>query len=127
MLSTDVVLQKTPYVWDVSVFELTWPLAVGAALEVPHPNAHKELGQLNHVIRSCGVRTIHFVPSMFDVFLEWQQHHSGEAGMRIPSLCRIFCSGEALTSSACRACFEILPHVQLYDLYGPTEATVEVI
>ncbi len=60
----DVVLQKTPFSFDVSVWEFFWPLITGAQLVVPAPGAHRDPAQLSILIRMHGVTTLHFVPSM---------------------------------------------------------------
>ena len=66
--SSDVVLQKTPFTFDVSVWELFWPLQVGARLVVAVPDGHRDPRYLTSVIVGEGVTTVHFVPSMLEVF-----------------------------------------------------------
>ena len=73
---------------------------------------------------------MHFIPSLLDVFLEWQQAQrnlepSECGGGRLPSLARVFASGEVLAPSACRLWFSLFLHVGLYEMYGPTETTVD--
>lgn len=116
----DRVLQKTPYGFDVSVWEFFWPLTVGARLIVARPGDHRDPERLLNLIRAHGVTTIHFVPSMLQVFLD---HPGIEA---CASLKRIVCSGEALPAQAQAGVFARLPQVALYNLYGPTEAAIDV-
>lgn len=116
----DRVLQKTPYGFDVSVWEFFWPLTVGARLIVARPGDHRDPERLLNLIRAHGVTTIHFVPSMLQVFLD---HPGIEA---CASLKRIVCSGEALSAQAQAGVFARLPQVALYNLYGPTEAAIDV-
>lgn len=115
----DVVLQKTPYGFDVSVWEFLWPLCVGAQLEVAPPGAHRDPGALARVIQEARVTTLHFVPSMLQAFLE---HPEAE---RCRSVRRIVCSGEALGGELARRCCRLLD-AELDNLYGPTEAAVDV-
>ncbi|MFE7841049.1 amino acid adenylation domain-containing protein [Streptomyces sp. NPDC057474] len=115
----DRVLQKTPFGFDVSVWEFFWPLITGAALVVARPEGHKDPAYLADLIREQGVTTTHFVPSMLQVFLE------EPAAARCTSLRRVMCSGEALPSPVAERLHEVLS-AELHNLYGPTEASVDV-
>ncbi|WP_302478704.1 amino acid adenylation domain-containing protein [Burkholderia lata] len=116
----DVVLQKTPFSFDVSVWEFFWPLANGATLVMAAPGAHRDADYLTDVIAQYAVTTLHFVPSMLSGFLE------APGLARCTTLSRIICSGEALPVATARRCLERLPHAQLHNLYGPTEAAIDV-
>ncbi|MBV9496874.1 MAG: amino acid adenylation domain-containing protein, partial [Acidobacteria bacterium] len=118
--ATDAVLQKTPYSFDVSVWELFWPLFTGATLVMAKPEGHKDPAYLVDTIQQQQITTLHFVPSMLQVFLEH------DAASQCASLKRVVCSGEALPSVLVRRFAERLPHATLYNLYGPTEAAVDV-
>ncbi|MEI2455272.1 amino acid adenylation domain-containing protein [Lysobacter firmicutimachus] len=117
----DVVLQKTPFGFDVSVWEFFWPLMAGAQLVLARPEGHKDPAYLGELIRSAGVTTLHFVPSMLQLFLARLDAVAGCASLR-----RVICSGEALPAALARQCRERLPQARLYNLYGPTEAAVDV-
>ncbi|KQB61349.1 MULTISPECIES: amino acid adenylation domain-containing protein, partial [Acidovorax] len=117
---SDTVLQKTPFSFDVSVWEFFWPLMVGARLAVAGPGDHRDPGRLIDLIRGHQVTTLHFVPSMLQAFLA---HEGIEACI---SVRRIVCSGEALPAEAQNVVFERLPQAALYNLYGPTEAAIDV-
>ncbi|CRM27937.1 Gramicidin S synthase II [Pseudomonas sp. 28 E 9] len=116
----DAVLQKTPFSFDVSVWEFFWPLMTGARLVMARPGGHKEPAYLCDVIESERITTLHFVPSMLDVFLA-----HGDVG-QAAGLVRVMCSGEALPGSLVRRFKQQLPGIGLYNLYGPTEAAVDV-
>ncbi|MER5889423.1 amino acid adenylation domain-containing protein [Streptomyces sp. NPDC001941] len=116
----DRVLQKTPFGFDVSVWEFFWPLVEGASLVVARPGGHRDPAYMASVIGELGVTTVHFVPSMLEAFLA--EPSVGELG----SLRRVVCSGEALPVSVQERFFERLPGVGLHNLYGPTEASVDV-
>ncbi|MER7792297.1 amino acid adenylation domain-containing protein [Streptomyces sp. NPDC097640] len=119
LASDDRVLQKTPSSFDVSVWEFFWPLTVGATLVIAKPEGHKDPGYLASLIQQQAVTTLHFVPSMLEVFL---QHDAvrGCTGLR-----RVFCSGEALSGDLARR-FHATLNAELHNLYGPTEASVDV-
>ncbi|NKS63372.1 amino acid adenylation domain-containing protein [Rhodococcus hoagii] len=117
--STDVVLQKTPVTFDVSVWELFWPLQVGAHLVIAEPDGHRDPQYLERTVRDHGVTTLHFVPSMLDAFV------AGAAIERCTSLRRIFTSGEALPANTVNRVHE-RHALALHNLYGPTEASVDV-
>jgi amino acid adenylation domain-containing protein len=116
----DRVLQKTPYSFDVSVWEFFWTLLSGACLIVIRPEGHKDPAYLRQLIDEAGVTTLHFVPSMLQSFLD--QDRLGQHA----SLRHIVCSGEELPASLQSRCFESLPQVRLSNLYGPTEAAIDV-
>ncbi|SDJ34796.1 amino acid adenylation domain-containing protein, partial [Rhodococcus triatomae] len=116
---SDVVLQKTPVTFDVSVWELFWPLQVGAQLVIAAPDGHRDPAYLAGEIRRRGVTTVHFVPSMLSVFTA--EPTSGEC----VSLAHVFCSGEALTVDQTRR-FAARSQARVHNLYGPTEAAVDV-
>jgi len=117
--TTDRFLLKTPYSFDVSVWELFWPLMAGATLVVAAPEQHKDPQYLTRTIREYGITAAHFVPSMLRLFLE------GAEVEKCGSLQRVFCSGEALPLTLQQRFFERL-EARLYNLYGPTEAAVHV-
>ncbi|MFJ4983661.1 non-ribosomal peptide synthase/polyketide synthase [Streptomyces sp. NPDC088732] len=116
----DRVLQKTPSSFDVSVWEFFWPLITGATLVVARPEGHKDPAYLAELIRTHGVTTAHFVPSMLRAFLD-EPAAAGATGLR-----RVMCSGEALPASLAARCHEVLGAAELHNLYGPTEASVDV-
>ena len=115
----DVVLQKTPASFDVSVWEFFWPLLVGARLVLARPGGHREGEHLAERIVTEGVTTAHFVPSMLRAFLETPGVE------RCTSLRRVIASGEALGEDLAARFFEHLGS-ELHNLYGPTEAAVDV-
>jgi amino acid adenylation domain-containing protein len=117
--ATDRVLQKTPFSFDVSVWELFWPLMVGARLVVAKPGGHQDPDYLAAEIARREVTTLHFVPSMLQVFLE------ARGLERCAALRRVVCSGEALPAELARRFHEVFK-APLINLYGPTEAAVDV-
>ncbi|MBV9788630.1 MAG: amino acid adenylation domain-containing protein, partial [Chloroflexi bacterium] len=119
LTAADRVLQKTPFTFDVSVWEFFWPLITGAQLIVARPEGHKDNGYLVDLIEREGITTLHFVPSMLSLFLAEPDLH------RCHSLRRVICSGEALPAQLAARFFERLS-AELHNLYGPTEAAVDV-
>jgi len=115
----DRVLQKTPFSFDVSVWEFFWPLITGARLVMARPEGHKDVAYLVNVINEESITTLHFVPSMLQVFVE----HG--ALRQCPHIRRVICSGEALPYQLQQRFFED-SRARLYNLYGPTEAAVDV-
>lgn len=117
---TDVVLQKTTYSFDVSVWELFWPLITGVPLVFAKPTAHKNSAYLKAIIEKEKITTLHFVPSMLDVFLLDIQ--DGDCA----NLKKVLCSGEELKPFHVSEFNKKLPNVELHNLYGPTEAAIDV-
>ncbi|MEN8215020.1 MAG: amino acid adenylation domain-containing protein [Pseudomonadota bacterium] len=120
LTGADNVLQKTPFSFDVSVWEFFWPLLAGARLTVAKPGGHKESNYLIKLIEQEEITTLHFVPSMLQVFLQ------DPTLKNCHSLKRVICSGEALPVELQARFFAALPTVELHNLYGPTEAAVDV-
>lgn len=117
----DIVLQKTPFSFDVSVWEFFLPLLSGARLVMARPGGHKDPAYLAATVQSRGVTTMHFVPSMLHAFLE-----HADVGKACVGLRRVICSGEALSATLVEIFRRKLPGVELHNLYGPTEAAVDV-
>ncbi|MBH2873777.1 amino acid adenylation domain-containing protein, partial [Serratia marcescens] len=121
LTAADTVLQKTPFGFDVSVWEFFWPLMVGARLVMAKPEGHKDPDYLSRAIEQYGVTTLHFVPSMLQSFLA-----DGQAATRCGQVVRVMCSGEALPAALVAEFYRRLPQAELHNLYGPTEAAVDV-
>ena len=117
---SDRVLQKTPFSFDVSVWEFFWPLMTGARLVLARPGGHRDGAYLASLIHDEKITTVHFVPSMLSAFLEQKGLES-----RCGSLKRVICSGEALPFELQQRFFSI-SRADLHNLYGPTEAAVDV-
>ncbi|WP_209886818.1 non-ribosomal peptide synthase/polyketide synthase [Nocardia goodfellowii] len=115
----DVVLQKTPATFDVSVWEFFWPLQIGATLVLATPDGHRDPGYLRAAIAEYGVTTAHFVPSMLELFLA-RPEPLPDTGLRM-----VFASGEALPGALAQR-LRVLTGARLHNLYGPTEAAVDV-
>jgi amino acid adenylation domain-containing protein len=117
---SDRVLQKTPFSFDVSVWELFWPLLFGARLVLARPGGHQDPDYLSALIAREGVTIMHFVPSMLQAFLEVADL------ARCGSLREVMCSGEALAVETQNRFLARVPGSRLHNLYGPTEAAVDV-
>ena len=115
----DRVLQKTPYTFDVSVWEFLWTLLNGACLVIAKPDGHQDSAYLASLIIEQNITTVHFVPSMLQVFLEEQK------ASQCNSLKRVICSGEALSVDLRNRFFQTIK-AELNNLYGPTEAAIDV-
>ncbi|MGI4546753.1 enterobactin non-ribosomal peptide synthetase EntF [Klebsiella pneumoniae] len=118
----DVVAQKTPCSFDVSVWEFWWPFIAGSQLVMAEPEAHRDPQAMQQFFARYGVTTTHFVPSMLAAFVASLDADSVAA---CRTLRRVFCSGEALPTELCRE-WERLTGAPLHNLYGPTEAAVDV-
>ncbi len=121
LTADDRVLQKTLYSFDVSVWEFFWTLLYGAVLVMAKPGGHKDSTYLVEVINREKITTIHFVPTMLNVFLDDPGVHT------LRSLKRVICSGEVFPVEYVEKFYTLFPvGVELHNLYGPTEASVDV-
>jgi len=118
--SADIVLQKTPCTFDVSVWEFFLPFACGGELVVAKPDGHRDPAYLCDLIQKRRVTVAHFVPTMLRSFLVQREV------ARCTSLQHVFCSGEALAPDTVARFFETFNHCRLHNLYGPTEASIDV-
>jgi amino acid adenylation domain-containing protein len=116
---SDRILQKTPFSFDVSVWEFFWPLLNGACLVMAKPEGHKDSHYLVKSIIAQQITTLHFVPSMLQAFLEEKDLK------KCKSIQRVFCSGEALSLELQNLFFKHF-NAELHNLYGPTEAAIDV-
>ncbi|HHZ6662412.1 TPA: amino acid adenylation domain-containing protein, partial [Escherichia coli] len=119
----DVVAQKTPCSFDVSVWEFFWPFIAGAKLVMAEPEAHRDPLAMQQFFAEYGVTTTHFVPSMLAAFVASLTPQT--ARQNCATLKQVFCSGEALPADLCRE-WQQLTGAPLHNLYGPTEAAVDV-
>ncbi|MDV8129217.1 MULTISPECIES: non-ribosomal peptide synthetase, partial [unclassified Rhodococcus (in: high G+C Gram-positive bacteria)] len=117
--SDDVILQKTPFTFDVSVWEFFWPLQVGASLVIAEPDGHRDPAYVARTMIERGVTAVHFVPSMLAVFV------AEPLVAQVETLRYVFASGEALPARTAARLREVSSAV-LHNLYGPTEAAVDV-
>ncbi|MCP5049129.1 MAG: amino acid adenylation domain-containing protein, partial [bacterium] len=123
----DVILHKTPFFFDVSIWELLWWSFPGAAVCLLGPGEEKNPKSIIEAIARNKVTTMHFVPSMLNVFLEYREDQ-GDLG-KLSSLKQVFCSGEALGRSQVTKFNTLLNWnhaTKLINLYGPTEAAIDV-
>ncbi|HEY9767126.1 MAG TPA: amino acid adenylation domain-containing protein [Coleofasciculaceae cyanobacterium] len=119
LTTADSVLQKTPFSFDVSIWEFFWTLTTGARLVIAKPGGHQDSTYLVKQIAQHNITTIHFVPSMLQIFLAAPGLES------LTSLKRVICSGEALSVGLQQRFFARLDS-ELHNLYGPTEAAIDV-
>jgi amino acid adenylation domain-containing protein len=119
LTADDRVLHKTPVSFDPSVWEIFWPLIVGARIVIAQPESHKDPAALVRAIVEQAITTVHFVPSMLRSFLA-EPDVTDCVGLR-----RVFCSGEVLSYDLQERFLATLD-AELYNLYGPTEAAIDV-
>ena len=113
------LLQRAPFSFDGSVWELFWPLCAGLRLVLARPDGHRDPAYLVQLIQKRRVTTVKFVPALLHAFLE-APHVEG-----CTSLTDVFCGGGELTLALVRRLRDRLPQVRLHNVYGPTEATVD--
>lgn len=116
---SDFILQKTPYTFDVSVWELFLPLIVGATMVLAKPKGHHDISYLTQLIKIQKVTICHFVPSVLSYFLR------EGAAKECVSLRHVMASGEVLPYSVVENFLNTLG-AELHNLYGPTEAAIDV-
>lgn len=124
LVSGDIILQKTPVSFDVSVWELFWWFLEGKSVCLLAPGAEREPEKLLQTLAQRNITTLHFVPTMLGAFLDYVSATDSADNLR--GIKTVFASGEALSAHQVRHFYQLLPHARLVNLYGPTEATVDV-
>jgi len=117
---SDVLMQKAPISFDVSVWECFWPLVSGCRLLLAGPGEHRDPQRIAQLVQQFGVTTLHFVPPLLALFID--EPLSAEC----TSLRRLFSGGEALPAELRNRVLDHLPAVQLHNRYGPTETAINV-
>jgi len=117
----EIVLQKTPYSFDVSVWELLLPGISGSKQVFAKPEGHKDPSYLIELIKKEKITKLHFVPSMLNGFISYLE----DTNEKLESIKDIICSGEALGRDLSGRALKVLPNISLHNLYGPTEATID--
>ncbi|MBC3453768.1 non-ribosomal peptide synthetase [Pseudomonas mosselii] len=117
---SDVLMQKAPISFDVSVWECFWPLVSGCRLVLAGPGEHRDPQRIAQLIQQHGVTTLHFVPPLLQVFVQ-EPLAAGCTSLR-----RLFSGGEALSAALRDRVLQLLPQVQLHNRYGPTETAINV-
>ena len=127
MEESSVILQKTPYTFDVSVWELFWWGLCGGCLAASRPGEHFLPAKILEETEKNKVTHIHFVPSVFELFLNYLEAHNDEA-QKFYSVRYVFLSGEALSAELIQRFYRLFDcsKVTLHNLYGPTECAVDV-
>ncbi|MCF5690537.1 amino acid adenylation domain-containing protein [Pseudomonas sp. PA-1-2A] len=117
---TDVLMQKAPISFDVSVWECFWPLIAGCRLVLAGPGEHRDPHRIAQLVQEHGVTTLHFVPPLLQLFID------EPLVAECTSLRRLFSGGEALPAELRNRVLARLPAVQLHNRYGPTETAINV-
>jgi amino acid adenylation domain-containing protein/non-ribosomal peptide synthase protein (TIGR01720 family) len=119
-----VIINKTPYTFDVSVWEMLLPMVTGAKLILPNQDEHKDMAKLYKLVKNNRVSIVHFVPTMIRLFVEYIE--ASRLGQHnLSHLCHILCGGDILTPALVKSIYSIFPNKNLYNCYGPTETTID--
>jgi amino acid adenylation domain-containing protein len=116
----DCMLQHTSLGFDAAAWEIFWPLTVGARTYMARPGGQRDAEYLADVIRDHHIATIGFAPSMLKVMLDVP------AFTRCAHLRRAIAIGEVLSPALQKKFFARMPHVQMHNLYGPSETSITV-
>lgn len=116
---SDRVCHKTPFGFDVGIWEQLLPLLTGAVVVIAEDDLRLEPARLVSFFHDADITLAHFVPSQLAEFVR----ASGETPP--PTLRHIIASGEALPATIADAVMR-WPNVNLHNYYGPSEAAIDV-
>ncbi|WP_432839347.1 amino acid adenylation domain-containing protein [Dactylosporangium sp. CA-092794] len=111
------VLQKTPIGFDAAQWEIL-ALGLGSRVVAGGPGLHRDPERLIETIVAHGVTTLQCVPTLLRALVDTPGFD------RCTSLVQLFSGGEVLSRRLALDCFRVLPDVELVNLYGPTECTI---
>ena len=121
-----VVMLKTPYTFDVSVWEIFGFAISGFSLQILPPEAHYSMSATLNAVAEGRVTDMHFVPTVFGSFLEHLKSRPEERE-KLRSLKNVFLSGETLHASSVNEFASFAPAgAKIHNLYGPAECAVDV-
>ncbi|MGN0367592.1 MAG: AMP-binding protein [Wujia sp.] len=115
------ILQKTVNTFDVSVWEMLSVL-YGARLCLLEDGEEKLPDRITQAILTYQIEKIHFVPSMLRRFLRFVKTKQ----MELPSLKKVFASGEKLERDLVESFYSVFEDCELINLYGPAECSIDV-
>ncbi|CAM4456607.1 non-ribosomal peptide synthetase [Nocardia ninae] len=113
----DRLLQKAPFTFDASMWEVFWPLTSGATVVVAPPGGQRDPKCLARLMREEQVTLVHFVPVMLRAFLAEPE------AARCTSLRMVHCGGEAITPDLVERFHQVFPAAELHNQYGPAECS----
>ncbi|CAI6266026.1 non-ribosomal plipastatin synthetase PpsC [Bacillus subtilis] len=118
----DIVMVKTSFSFDASVWQLFWWSLSGASAYLLPPGWEKDPALIVQAIHQENVTTAHFIPAMLNSFLDQAEMLALGDGTNLK---RVFAGGEPLAPRTAARFASVLPQVSLIHGYGPTEATVD--
>lgn len=110
-------LMLAPLTFDAAVAGLYFTLAAGGTLVLPTEEEAKDPGLAAELVTRHGVTHLDGVPSQYAAILEFQ-------APALRDLTCVIVAGEALSRGLADRHQQALPHVPLFNEYGPTEGTV---
>ncbi|EUB87249.1 non-ribosomal peptide synthetase [Pseudomonas sp. GM30] len=113
------LLQKAPFSFDSSVWEIFWPLCSGMRLVLARPDGNRDSAYVVQTIREHQVTVVKFVPALLQQFIEQ------DGVEQCTSLTDVLNGGGELSAALARLVRDRLPWVRLHNVYGPTETTVD--
>jgi amino acid adenylation domain-containing protein len=112
----DTALFKASPGFDISIWEIFWPLYYGARVVICRPGAERDPRHLARMVEAHGASMIFLVPTMMTAFL------SEISPTRAGALSWVVCGGEPMSPRIRETFYATLPASNLINAFGPTEA-----
>jgi amino acid adenylation domain-containing protein len=118
LICNDVIISKTPFTFDPSIQELVLPLIAGSRLHIANPERMVFPNFLIDTIIQHDVTMLIVVPSLLRIMLQ------SVSMKKCKSLRHVVCCGEPWSSELITDFYRVMDECDLYNGYGPTEATI---
>ncbi|HEV3316063.1 MAG TPA: amino acid adenylation domain-containing protein [Candidatus Angelobacter sp.] len=118
--SRDRILQKTPVSFDASVWEFYAPLLSGGQLVMLEPGGHRDAVELGRKIVQAGITVAQMVPTLMNAVIAAGGMRAGTGKLRLA-----VCGGEELKAELAEQIWQAIKGVEVVNLYGPTETTID--
>src|SRR5215213_5232703 len=111
-------LMLMSYAFDGSMLGIFYPLCQGGLLSLPREGEQADPSRVARLIAEKGITYACVVPSFYKLLLEQARPE------QLRTLNVVHVAAEAVPPKLVERHFQLLPEVQLVNIYGPTEATV---
>ncbi|MFJ2744337.1 amino acid adenylation domain-containing protein [Streptomyces sp. NPDC087440] len=125
LTAADTVVQNAPLTFDISVWQMLAPLAVGATVRIVDRDTAADPWKLFALTAAERIPVLEVVPSLLRAALDsWSAAHTDPPAL--PDLRLLMVTGEALPRETGARWLQAYPTIPLINAFGPTECSDDV-